>query len=180
MCRQSKRVTFVNHDVSERFRRSGRIPKWSSNRLTDDTMQPLQSEIQPMMGLRYNGEPSKSVGVKLRRDRRHPMGKDTPQGRAELRMVLDGAGNSRQNMRMKHAYDLSAPKRATNLTVNSDLLAQAKALGINISAVLEQSLAEKVKKLRADAWLRDNQEAIHAYNQDVEQNGTFGDSSRQF
>ena len=93
---------------------------------------------------------------------------------------MTGQGISAQNMRMKHAYDLSAPKKAINLTVNSDLLSQAKALGINISAVLEQSLAEKVKKLRTDAWLRDNQEAIHAYNQDVEQNGTFGDSARQF
>lgn len=49
-------------------------------------------------------------------------------------------------MRMRYDYDLSAPKKPTNLTVNSDLLAQAKALGINLSQVLEQSLTQEVKK----------------------------------
>ena len=81
---------------------------------------------------------------------------------------------------MSNTYDHSAPKKATNLTVNSDLLSQAKALGINISAVLEQSLAEQVKKLKAAAWVRENESAIQAYNQDVEHNGTFGDDSRAF
>ncbi|MCE7869320.1 acetoacetyl-CoA synthase [bacterium CPR1] len=81
---------------------------------------------------------------------------------------------------MRNAYNPSAPKKATNLTVNSDLLSQARALGINISAVLEQSLAEKVRKLKAEAWLRENQKAIQAYNQEVDQNGTFGEDSRSF
>ena len=85
-----------------------------------------------------------------------------------------------QNMRMNNAYNLAAPKKATNLSVNSDLLSQAKALGINISAVLEQSLAEQVKKLKAQAWVRDNQSAIQAYNQHVEQHGTFGEDLRSF
>lgn len=81
---------------------------------------------------------------------------------------------------MNNVYDLAAPKKATNLTVNSDLLSQAKALGINISAVLEQSLAEQVKKLKAQAWVCENQSAIQAYNQDVEHNGTFSEDSRAF
>lgn len=74
---------------------------------------------------------------------------------------------------MSNVYDPSAPKKATNLTVNSDLLSQAKALGINVSAVLEQSLAEQVRKLKAEAWVRENRTAIQAYNQDVESQGTF-------
>ena len=85
-----------------------------------------------------------------------------------------------QNMRMNSAYNLAAPKKATNLSVNSDLLSQAKALGINISAVLEQSLAEHVKKLKAQAWVRENQSAIQAYNKHVEQHGTFGEDLRSF
>ncbi len=83
-------------------------------------------------------------------------------------------------MRMSNVYDFSAPKKATNLSVNSDLLSQAKALGVNVSAFLEQSLAEHVRKLKAEAWVRTNRTAIRAYNQDVEQNGLFGDHSRTF
>jgi antitoxin CcdA len=83
-------------------------------------------------------------------------------------------------MRMSNVYGFSAPKKATNLSVNSDLLSQAKALGSNVSAFLGRSLAEHVRKLKAEAWVRTNQTAILAYNQDVEQNGSFGDHSRTF
>ena len=83
-------------------------------------------------------------------------------------------------MRMRYDYDLSAPKKPTNLTVNSDLLAQAKALGINLSQVLEQSLTQEVKKRKAEAWLRENQEAIQSYNQDVLDLGLFSDDLRPF
>jgi antitoxin CcdA len=83
-------------------------------------------------------------------------------------------------MRMNNAYDVTAPKKAANLTVNSDLLSQAKLLGINISAVLEQSLAAEVRKVKAQAWVRENQSAIQAYNQDVEQNRTFGEDTKSF
>lgn len=81
---------------------------------------------------------------------------------------------------MGSIYDASAPKKATNLTVNSDLLAQAKELGINISALLEQSLEHQVKKLKAQAWLRENREAITAYNRGVDEMGVFSDELREF
>lgn len=83
-------------------------------------------------------------------------------------------------MLVSNGYDSSAPKKATNLTVNSDLLAQAKGLGINLSAVFEQSLAREVKRLKAEAWLRENRGAIEAYNRDVEAHGTFSDHFRDF
>ncbi|MBF6595891.1 MAG: type II toxin-antitoxin system CcdA family antitoxin [Thermaceae bacterium] len=81
---------------------------------------------------------------------------------------------------MNNVYNIAAPKKPTNLTVNSDLLLQAKALEINISAVLEQALAEQVKKLKAEAWVQENQEAIAAYNKDVEESGSFSDGLRSF
>lgn len=94
--------------------------------------------------------------------------------------VLDAHSDLKDNMRMSNAYDLSAPKKATNLSVNSDLLAQAKALGINVSALLEQSLAEQVRKLKAEAWVHENRAAIQAYNQDVQDHGTFSEGLRSF
>jgi toxin CcdB len=47
---------------------------------------------------------------------------------------------------MKSVYDPEAAKKATNLTVNSDLLAKAKELKINVSATLETALSEAVRK----------------------------------
>ncbi len=42
-------------------------------------------------------------------------------------------------------YDPSAPKRATNLSINSDLLAKARALDINLSQTLERELVRLVE-----------------------------------
>lgn len=81
---------------------------------------------------------------------------------------------------MQTSYDLSATKKPTNVTVNSDLLKQAKALDINLSAALEQTLIELVRQKQAAAWLAENRAAIHEYNRFVEENGTFADDLRSF
>lgn len=76
------------------------------------------------------------------------------------------------------AFDVTAPKRATNLSINSDLLVQARALGINLSQFVERSLGEQVQRFKEAQWLRENRQAIADYNADVEKNGVFGDSWR--
>lgn len=81
---------------------------------------------------------------------------------------------------MQQIYDTHAQKKATNLSLNSDLLAQAKALKINLSATLEKSLAEEVRKRKAESWLAENKEAIEASNKFIEKNGLFSDGLRLF
>lgn len=83
-------------------------------------------------------------------------------------------------MRMNPIYDVSAPKRPINLSVNGDLLAQAKAADMNLSSVLERALIAEVKKRKAEAWLLDNREAIQNYNRHILENGTFSDDLRAF
>ncbi|MDI9334015.1 MAG: type II toxin-antitoxin system CcdA family antitoxin [Cytophagales bacterium] len=79
---------------------------------------------------------------------------------------------------MQLTFDIQAPKRATNLSINSDLLKQAKEIGINISQFVERSLGEQVKRHKNAQWLRENREAIQGYNAEVERIGVFGDSWR--
>lgn len=74
----------------------------------------------------------------------------------------------------------NAPKKATNLSINKELLAEARNLKINLSATLEQALTEKVRKERRKQWLEDNQQAIEACNELVENNGLFADKHRRF
>ncbi len=81
---------------------------------------------------------------------------------------------------MSQLYNESAPKKPTNLTVNSDLLSQAKALDVNISAILESALVETLKQRKRDAWLLDNEEAMESYNKTVEQIGFFSEGRRTF
>ena len=51
---------------------------------------------------------------------------------------------------MSSLYNTNAPKKPTNLTVNSDLLKQAKDYKINISATLKTALADALKAKKVD------------------------------
>jgi antitoxin CcdA len=77
-------------------------------------------------------------------------------------------------------YDRNAPKKPTNLTVNSDLLSQAKGFHINISSVLESALEEKLKQKKKEEWLKENMESITIYNRNIEDIGIFSDELRDF
>jgi antitoxin CcdA len=77
-------------------------------------------------------------------------------------------------------YDRSAPKRAVNVSVNADLAAKAKALGVNLSEALEARLAELVVAAERQQWLTDNAEAIDAYNERVESSAILSDFERPF
>lgn len=81
---------------------------------------------------------------------------------------------------MPNLYDTNAPKKATNLSVNSDLLAKSRSLNINLSATLEQALQQQIALAEAVEWAKANKTAIKAYNAFVEKHGCFGDEFREF
>jgi len=77
-------------------------------------------------------------------------------------------------------FDPNAPKKSTNLSVNSDLLRQAKEHRINISQTLELRLAELLREENCRRWKEENLEAIEEYNRRVAARGTFSDGLRRF
>jgi len=77
-------------------------------------------------------------------------------------------------------YDPTAAKRPANLSVNSDLLRHARELHINLSQTLEEGLVQILRQKRGEAWLRDNREALDAYNAHIERDGVFSDGLRSF
>ncbi len=77
-------------------------------------------------------------------------------------------------------YDTSAPKKPTNVSINRDLLQQAREHQINLSQALESRLEELLRKQKRQQWLQENQEAVEAYNRRVTTNGVFSDGMRQF
>lgn len=81
---------------------------------------------------------------------------------------------------MNRLFDENAPKKPTNLSVNSDLLAKTRALKINLSATLEEALETRLAEVEAKKWATENKAAIRAYNDFVEENGCFGDEFRDF
>lgn len=65
----------------------------------------------------------------------------------------------------------TASKRATNVSLPEDLLAEAKALQINISQAAEAGVAQAIARARSELWLAENQEAIESSNAYVEKHG---------
>jgi antitoxin CcdA len=98
--------------------------------------------------------------------------------------IFDAHRNLRYNAHMKRRVprrrDRTAPKRATNVSIRSDLLDAARQAGVNLSATLERALAEELASLRRARWREENREAIAAYNDYVDGHGTFSDGVRSF
>jgi len=71
-------------------------------------------------------------------------------------------------------------KRATNLSIDAQLLQSAKDAGINLSAALEERLREILRERERQAWREENRAAIEAYNERIERDGVFSIGRRRF
>lgn len=78
------------------------------------------------------------------------------------------------------AINRTAPKKSANLSINADLLQQAKQLNINLSQTLEYHLAEIIRQARRKQWLAENRNALEEYNRRIELRGAFSDGLRRF
>ncbi len=81
---------------------------------------------------------------------------------------------------MQQIFNENSPKKATNLSINSDLLTKSRDLKINLSATLEQALISELRTAKRKAWLKENKKAIAILNHQIEQDGLFSDSFREF
>src|SRR5690554_869653 len=100
--------------------------------------------------------------------------------RTTMRINLGHALSSHLEARMAELYNAAAPKKAANLSVNSDLLRKTRELNINLSATLERALKEELSKRETEQWVEENRAAIKSYNDFVGQHGCFGDEFREF
>ena len=64
-----------------------------------------------------------------------------------------------------------APKKSTNLSLNSKVLEAAKELGLNLSQTVDLLLANEVKRRYWERWREDNREAFEAYNERIRKDG---------
>lgn len=71
-------------------------------------------------------------------------------------------------------------KKAANLSIDQNLLEEAKALGINLSAIAEQGLKKEISRIKSEQWKEENREAILSSNKWVEENGLPLEKYRQF
>jgi antitoxin CcdA len=80
---------------------------------------------------------------------------------------------------MNKASRFSTPRKATNVSLSSELVEEAKRLGINLSQACETGLNKTVREAQKEEWKRDNREAIESWNKWVAENGMPYDEYRQ-
>lgn len=65
----------------------------------------------------------------------------------------------------------SLRRRPSNLSLDADLVAEARALDINVSRAAEQGLARAVSEEKTRRWKEENREAMESSNEYVRQHG---------
>ncbi len=69
-------------------------------------------------------------------------------------------------------------KKATNVSLDASLVAEARRLGIPLSDEFERHLAALVKARQEDEWQAQNSAAFAAYDRFVEKHGVWNEEDR--
>ena len=73
-----------------------------------------------------------------------------------------------------------AQREAVELQLDGALMADAKALGLDATAVMEEALRKSVAAEKAKRWREENAEAIRLSNEELAENGLWCDEHRLF
>lgn len=70
-------------------------------------------------------------------------------------------------------------KRTVSLTIDPELYARAKSLGVNASRIAEEALTEEVARRRAEALAAEIRTDLEAANDYVSKNRSFAELARE-
>jgi antitoxin CcdA len=75
---------------------------------------------------------------------------------------------------------LNAIRQPANLSIDSNLMREAKGLDVNVSRAAEAGIAEAVAAEKTRLWKLENRATMDAWNDYVEKNGIPLEEYRQF
>jgi antitoxin CcdA len=78
------------------------------------------------------------------------------------------------------AYAVGAPRQTVSLTINSDLFARIKALGLNASRIAEEALANELERQRRAVILAEIEADVRAVKAYTDRHGDPADITRQY
>jgi antitoxin CcdA len=76
--------------------------------------------------------------------------------------------------------EIPMPRRSTGLTLDSRLLEEAGALGVDVSRAAEAGVADAIRAARARRWREENAGAIDDYNRSIAASGVPLSEFRRF
>ncbi|MEM6941943.1 MAG: type II toxin-antitoxin system CcdA family antitoxin [Pseudomonadota bacterium] len=71
-------------------------------------------------------------------------------------------------------------RRPTNLSLDDVLIAEARALDVNLSRAAEEGIRREVRRAQAEIWQRENRQALESSNAYAAENGVPLATFRQF
>jgi post-segregation antitoxin (ccd killing protein) len=77
------------------------------------------------------------------------------------------------------SYDTTAAKRPVNLTLNGDLVAQARVAGLNLSALAEEAVAAALARVAREKLAADIAQACRVHEQYLADYGSLGEAVRR-
>lgn len=85
-------------------------------------------------------------------------------------------------VRMVRAQELPMPsaRRSANLSIEADMLEEARALNINLSRAAQDGIRRAIAAEKARRWKEENAEAIRSSNEYVEKHGLPLEKYRMF
>jgi len=89
-------------------------------------------------------------------------------------------GFSEEHRHFRRVEPKRVRKRAANVSIDAEILAEAKAMGINLSQTLEDELRKQVKQEKIRRWSEDNKEAIESHNRFIEKHGIWSEKYRSW
>lgn len=71
-------------------------------------------------------------------------------------------------------------RKATNLSLDQRLVAEAKDLELNVSRIAEQAITDAVRAEKNRRWKEENREALESWNDWIRENGLPLEKHRLF
>ena len=77
---------------------------------------------------------------------------------------------------------IAPPCKPVKLSLDTSIVvvAEAKALGLNLSRIMEEALLSRIREEKARRWQADNAGAIRLSNEELGKNGLWSDEHRLF
>src|SRR5579872_1345527 len=90
--------------------------------------------------------------------------------------LREGAKRFRRPRRLRATGSHAGGKRAANVSIDREILDEAKKLNINLSQTLEDTLRQRVEDVRIEKWQRKNKAMFDFMNDFFERNGTLSEA----
>lgn len=65
----------------------------------------------------------------------------------------------------------SRNRRAVNLTLDAEVVEEARALGVNLSKAADEGVARAIGRIKARQWAEENADVIRSTNEYIEKHG---------